>query len=138
MARWIRWSSYSLVGMRSFIFPQMETYTLKIAPLTVNTLWRVNYQTKRMYRSPKYTEWSKNCRLALNEVWKAPLITSPCTLVVSFSVCRVGDLDNMLKSLLDNMQGIVFENDKLIDKIVATRQKVAKGEESIVFSISLS
>ncbi len=111
-------------------------HVLHIPPLSVNTLWRVNYQTRKMYRSPQYVTWSKLCIAALKEVWTQPPISTPCKLTVSFSVSRMGDLDNMLKSFIDNMQTIVFENDTVIEKIVATRQKVAKGEESIIFSIT--
>ena len=110
---------------------------LHIPPLSVNTLWRVNYQTRKMYRSPQYATWSKVCAAALAEVWKQPPISSPCKLTVVFSVSRVGDLDNMLKSLLDNMQGIVFDDDKQIEQISARRQKVVKGEENIAFSLTV-
>jgi len=114
---------------------QDSSLTLRISPLSVNTLWRVNYQTRKMYRSPQYVTWAKQAATMLKEAWTKPPLSGPCSLSVTFYVSRIGDLDNMLKSLLDAMQTIVFEDDKQIERIVATRQKVGKGDESIVFSI---
>ena len=115
--------------------PSIVSHTLRIPPLSVNTLWRVNYKTRKMYRSTQYVAWAKQCASLLEEVWKDPPIAGPCSMAVTFSVSRVGDLDNMLKSLLDAMQTIVFEDDTQIESIAAVRKKVTKGNESIVFSI---
>ena len=55
--------------------------------------------------------------------------TTFITLELSFYVKNIHrDLDNMLKSTIDSLQGILFENDKQIIKLVAYKFKYTDYE----------
>ena len=45
------------------------------------------------------------------------------------------DLDNAAKTVLDSMQGLIIENDKLIDELILKRVKSEKGTYTITIGI---
>jgi Holliday junction resolvase RusA-like endonuclease len=56
-------------------------------------------------------------------------------LEISFYGCRTNaDIDNMLKSLFDSMNGIVYEDDKQIYKITVTKNCTGSKHTVIVVS----
>jgi Holliday junction resolvase RusA-like endonuclease len=62
------------------------------------------------------------------------MIEGPIKVVVHFFIMgtRSIDLDNLLKSLLDNLEGVVFENDSQIVEIVAYKHQRSDANKMTV------
>jgi crossover junction endodeoxyribonuclease RusA len=64
------------------------------------------------------------------------MLSGDVTVVMSvYRPRKVGDLDNCIKIILDAMQGIVYENDKQVDYIIARRFE-DKNEPRVEIEVS--
>ncbi|MEW6555105.1 MAG: RusA family crossover junction endodeoxyribonuclease [Actinomycetota bacterium] len=72
--------------------------------------------------SNAYQEWQKYARWEAKRVWRRPPTGSPVRLEVVTS-CR-NDLDNLVQSVMDALQGIVYKDDRQVVEI--TGRKVPK------------
>ena len=75
------------------------------------------------YYPKRYTDWLESARYeALRAVGRV-LWEGPVTLVVSFNGARPNaDTTNMLKSVEDALQGIVFVDDKQVTSVTAEKK----------------
>ncbi|MBI5398790.1 RusA family crossover junction endodeoxyribonuclease [Candidatus Woesearchaeota archaeon] len=47
---------------------------------------------------------------------------------------RLSDVDNLAKCLLDQMQGVVYDNDKIVRHIDILRNETSKGQITIIIA----
>lgn len=61
-------------------------------------------------------------------------VPTPVKVSVHFHIKgdRSIDLDNMLKSLLDNLEGMVFENDSQINELLAYKHQNSASNKMVV------
>ncbi len=86
-------------------------------PPSLNQLWRSNFKSHHVYRSPKYQSWLKQaglqwliCKPRNFQTISGPFLAE---IVLSPPDKRHRDLDNHLKALLDFLQSsAIIENDK--------------------------
>ncbi len=102
---------------------------LNVPSLSVNQLWRVSYKTRHMYRSPKYVEWLKIVKARLKDQYGGPILEGSLCMKVEFYIHRKKDLDNLLKSLYDAMNEIIYLDDSQIFKITAKKIMVSSIED---------
>lgn len=97
-------------------------FSLGIKPLSVNRLY-----VGRRYKSDEYQEYEEEVSYLLPRSAKKHL-EGPLRLEVTFYVSNMNsDLDNMLKALLDVLQGAgVYENDRQIVLISAKKEKARR------------
>lgn len=72
----------------------------------------------------------------LKQIKRKTPIDTPCEIWIELYTCRIQDLDNILKPLLDLLQknGIV-KNDNLFYKLDVEKIKCKKEEERVEFEI---
>lgn len=89
-------------------------------PPTVNTYWRV--VNGRPILSAEARAYKQGTKLrALTQGARIPLAGPVALNLAVYRPRRVGDLDNVLKAILDALKGIAFEDDKQVVQIFATR-----------------
>lgn len=95
---------------------------LDVAPLSTNQLYR--HAGKKVYCTQKYKEWQEQTETQLKQSYgeQAP-VTYPVNVNVAFRVnnWRKNDIDNMLKSLFDSMNGVVWVDDAQVYKVSASK-----------------
>jgi len=98
------------------------------------------------YIDTKYRKWLKELRNKIeNQIddnYKHILPADKNKYVVGvnavFYVKRDKDIDNMLKSVLDAMQGIIYENDIQVYGIHALKYKIKCGTEKMVIDVIIN
>jgi Holliday junction resolvase RusA-like endonuclease len=96
------------------------TYLGHVKPyvrMTKNGKW-VDPQAQQYIANQTEIKYSLKGQMTGEIFDKVPI----CISGAIFSKSRKGDLDNIVKAVLDAMQGIVFTNDLWIDRIVFTRK----------------
>jgi Holliday junction resolvase RusA-like endonuclease len=86
-------------------------------PPSTNSIY--NYGRGRIYHSKKYKEYKANLQKLLLS-FKKKMVKNNKSVALSILVAqprRTGDIDNRLKSLLDTLQGFIYENDKQVSEI---------------------
>lgn len=76
--------------------------------------------------SNAYNEWQKYAQWEAKQAWQKPPASGPVRLEVVTS-CR-NDLDNLLQSVMDALQGIVYEDDRQVVE-VSGRKVPKNGKE---------
>lgn len=93
------------------------------------------FGARGLYKPASITEFEKLVYWELKEK-KAPLLHGKISISLSFFTATNGDLDNkittMLDALQDNGAGGLFENDRDVVSIVASKIKCSAGEEPCV------
>lgn len=82
---------------------------------------RLTLPDGRSIPSEDYRKWEEGARWEIKRQWGAPPIEGDVGMEVVTS-CR-NDLDNLLGSLLDAMEGIVFLNDRQVVEVTVWRRK---------------
>lgn len=97
-------------------------YEIPFLPPSVNALYR-SYN-KRVVKSARLKEFEQNIIKYFDSCTEdVNILEGKLKLSVTFYLKgkRSIDLDNLLKALLDGMEGILFENDKMIYEINANK-----------------
>jgi Holliday junction resolvase RusA-like endonuclease len=129
--------------------------TMKVTlpkPPSINHIYAYTCQKgfARSYITAEGRLWFQEAALLLKSQWRnRKTIEAPCEIWINLYTCRVQDVDNILKPMLDLLQKClictsskacehnkrVIKNDSLIYKLDIEKHKVAKGEERIEFQL---
>ena len=92
-------------------------FELPFIPISVNACWRAS-KGGHVYRSKRYTQFLKDIDVFLDTI-EYDMLEGDLILNVEFfcKTKRKRDLDNLLKSLIDSLEGRLFENDNQIIEI---------------------
>ena len=101
----------------------MSTYFIEVPGQCVPCPRPRARRGKRAYYPVRYTDWLESARYeALRAVGKV-LWECPVSLVVTFYGARPNaDIDNLLKSAMDALQGIVIVDDKQVVFVTAEKR----------------
>ena len=84
---------------------------------------------KRAYFPKRYTDWLERAQVEALSEYGRPLWDGPVELSVWFCGARANaDIDNLLKSVLDAIQGILIVDDKQV-RVVHAWKESADGEQ---------
>jgi Holliday junction resolvase RusA-like endonuclease len=90
----------------------------------------------RAYYSKRYTDWRASARVEALKACGRPLSFEPVELSVWFCGTRANaDIDNLLKSVMDAIQGVLIADDKQV-QVVSARKEPADGEPSTYVELS--
>lgn len=93
--------------------------TLEIPPL-LNRLYKIG--AKGMYKNPEANRYKVSCAVTCRLAKITKPIKEPLQLnVYWYRKALRGDIDGILKVLLDALQGILYENDSQIMKITVEK-----------------
>ena len=106
------------------------TYTIKGLPPTTNASFKCG--RGRFYQSDAYKQFKDYVRLSLRP---KRVYTTPVYLSVTFFYVRDRDIDN-LKCLLDSFNGILYEDDALIQELKVIKVKTTKSRVRTVVTVS--
>lgn len=120
----------------------MRVYHLELpVPPSVNAIWRSarNGKVFKTHKARNYQNAAKlSARSALEAAWNDGEI--PLTGKVGINIIYVAsetsrnrDIDNMLKLILDSLQGVVYENDSQVNHISIDVQ--AGEQETVKLSV---
>lgn len=107
----------------------MPSYAVRLEfPPSVNSYWR--RAGHRIYLSPagrkfKLDAW-QDVHAALGEVEPLKGRLGVQIELVAPNKVRDSDIDNRIKCVLDSLEGILFENDSQIDRLIVQRLPIAK------------
>ena len=112
------------------------------APPSANAMYRA--VNGKVLKSAQYRKWLKasSVKIAAHLVHHRPA-NRPDLDSARFSVMvdyypkdkRARDLDNLLKPILDALEGQVFANDNQVDMLTITRRRVNRGLEAPVVEV---
>lgn len=102
---------------------------IDLKPLSVNECWR-----GRRQKTIKYLKYQNDLFFLLPNNFKLPYPPFEVKYKFGFS-SKASDLDNPVKPLQDILSKKYKFDDKLIHKIVITREQVKKGNEYLKFEI---
>jgi Holliday junction resolvase RusA-like endonuclease len=101
---------------------------LQIKPLSVNEVWQ-----GRKFKTKIYDKYITDVCFLLPDIELKPALYC---LVITFGFSNVlCDIDNGLKPFIDCLQKKYNFNDKLIYKLIVTKEIVSKGNEFVDFEI---
>ena len=82
----------------------------------------------------RYTDWLDSARVEAYRACGRPLWTGPVSVLVAFYGARKNaDIDNLLKSCLDAIQGVIIVDDKQVVEVRAYRDD---GEPRTIMEVS--
>jgi crossover junction endodeoxyribonuclease RusA len=103
---------------------------LPLVPPSVNACYR-SYKN-RVYKSKKYREFEKEMNTYF-ENNKYEMLEGTLALDVTFYIKgRDKDIDNLLKALIDTLEGNVFENDKHIIDLHAKKINKCTNNRTVI------
>lgn len=111
---------------------------LPLIPISVNACWRAS-KGGHVYKSKRYREFLKDMDKFLETV-EYDILEGDLILNVEFE-CRTKrkrDLDNLLKSLIDSLEGKLFENDSQIVEIHCKKFLGCDSDKTILSLIEKS
>lgn len=94
-------------------------------PLPSKKNSRITLPSGKTIPSHDYGRWCHDARWIVRDVWRKPPTDKPVSVRVRTS-CR-GDLDNIYGSVLDMLEGLVYENDRQVRRIEG--EKVPKNRQ---------
>lgn len=78
---------------------------------------------KRAYYPKRYTDWLKSAQVEALRQCGRLLWEKPVGVIATFWGARPNaDIDNLLKSVLDALQGIIIIDDKQVKSVYASKQ----------------
>lgn len=108
-------------------------------PPSINHIYGYTCQKgfARSYITQEGRLWFQEAGLLLrSQLKRKKMILTPCEIWIELYTCRVQDVDNILKPLLDLLQkNEVVKNDNLFYKLDIEKHKVPKGEERVELQI---
>lgn len=103
-------------------------HKLRIKPLSVNEAFK-----GKRYRTVKYIKFKRDVFMLLPKI-KLPAPPFELHLHFGFS-SSASDIDNPVKTFIDQLQDKYSFDDKLINKLIVEKSKVKKGNEFIEFEL---
>lgn len=88
---------------------------------------RITLPNGRTVPSRDYLQWQYEARKIVRYTWLGAPSERPIRVVIE-SNCR-NDLDNLQSSILDMLEGIVYENDRQVKEVVARKVGKERGED---------
>jgi Holliday junction resolvase RusA-like endonuclease len=105
---------------------------LPLIPISVNACWRAS-KGGHVYKSKRYREFLKEIDTIFETIEYVKLEGDLILNVEFFCKSkRKRDLDNLLKSLIDSLEGKLFENDSQIVEIHCTKIIGSKEDKTIL------
>ena len=106
--------------------------TLPFLPISVNRSYRTS--NNRVYKTKTLCDFEKKVDELFETFEHVKLLKGNLAADITFELksCRKRDLDNMLKSLLDNLESRVFENDNQIFEIKCKKIHGCLEDKTIV------
>ena len=106
---------------------------LPFIPVSVNASYRVS--KNRVYKSKKMREFQKQMTDVFENYKSLKMLEGRLLVDITFEMAdkRHRDLDNMLKSLLDSLEGRVFKNDNQIFEINAKKINDCDEFKTIIY-----
>ena len=106
--------------------------TLPFLPISVNRSYRAS--NNRVYKSKTLCDFEKKVDALFETFEHVVLLKGNLSADITFELksCRKRDLDNMLKSLFDNLEGRVFENDNQIFEIKCRKIHGCSEDKTII------
>lgn len=80
------------------------------------------------YTPPKTREFEKAVRVYALK-YRVKKQEGDLAVVATFYTSGPGDVDNLLKSLLDGLNGVAWEDDKQVKAVLAVKKNCSRGEE---------
>jgi len=106
-----------------------------LIPPSVNSYWRTSCRGKfpRVYISSKGKKFKEALGLIAKSKIKSPL-KADIRLKIEYHITgKVGkDIDNILKAILDSLNGIVYEDDKQITELSVKKIRQSKANKIII------
>lgn len=105
---------------------------LPFLPVSVNQSYR-SYKN-RVYKSKTLRDFEKKVDDLFKTFENVELLKGNVSIDISFELksSRKRDLDNLLKSLFDSLEGRVFENDNQIFEINCRKLHGCSGDKTII------
>jgi len=100
--------------------------------------WKIGrnrYGQAYIYQANKVSKWTHDNGLLLKSLYKEKPIENDVRISAEFHIKRDKDLDNMLGTLFDLIQGILIKDDKQIKEIGRCRKIKTSGECKVYFTI---
>lgn len=98
----------------------MITLTYKGKLCSVNNRYYRNFSLKKQYKEFKEClSWEAKIQMQGKYAFKCPI---RCEIYILYKG-RNPDIDNYLKPILDSMNGIVYEDDKQIERLIVYKSK---------------
>ena len=114
-----------------------KIYLTLPSPPILNHLYGISRNGVR-YKKPAHTQYVTNVqKLCRVQYQGKPLTTSMYVELRWYRPRRSGDIDSCLKTMLDAMQGFIYENDSKIDKLLITRDYDKERPRMEVMVVSL-
>jgi Holliday junction resolvase RusA-like endonuclease len=110
-------------------------FIYKVNPVSVNHYWQIRCinnkpvvnKKKEGFEFKKFIEWETLSQCKKNNMnLNFPLIKKPVKIslhIEYFFKKRPKDIDNILKALIDSLEGILFENDSQIYELYIKKEK---------------
>jgi Holliday junction resolvase RusA-like endonuclease len=90
----------------------------------------------RAYYPRRYTDWLASAKVEAYKACGRPLLEGAVGVNVTFYGARPNaDIDNLLKSVMDAIQGVIIVDDKQVQVVVA-RKEPADGEPETHIQVS--
>jgi Holliday junction resolvase RusA-like endonuclease len=101
-------------------------------PISVNRCYRTS--NNRVYKSKELCDFQKKVDDIFENLEHVETLKGNLAADITFELksCRKRDLDNMLKSLLDNLESRIFENDNQIFEIKCKKIHGCLADKTIV------
>ena len=106
--------------------------TLPFLPISVNQSYRSS--KNRVYKSGKLRDFEKKMNDLFETFENIEFLKGDLAIDITFELksCRKRDLDNMLKSLFDSLEGRIFENDNQIFEIKCRKIHGCSEDKTII------
>lgn len=111
----------------------MERIVIKTSPISVNKLYRGRrFLTNEGKHTKEAMAWE------VFSQWKLPVYTTPVKVTIKFYFnSKRPDIDGAIKGLLDCLQGILWENDRLIEELHVYKYKDTDNPRTELYVESL-
>jgi Holliday junction resolvase RusA-like endonuclease len=110
-------------------------FEAKLIPPSMNAYWRSVCRNGRpiVYLSKKGSEFKKALSFIAKSKIKEPFATSVVVSIEYFTTGAVGkDIDNILKPILDAMNGVVYVDDKQIEELRVLKFTKCKENKLVI------
>lgn len=106
---------------------------IPMLPPSTNSIYSIT-RNGRLYLSKRHREFKKEVTEFLSKE-NVEITHKKLKVAISFTGCRTNsDIDNMLKALLDSMNGIIYKDDKQIYQLIVTKSNEGDKETSVIIS----
>lgn len=113
----------------------MKLLKIPLRPISTNRLYLVSKYHK-IYLSKQAKQWTEQCKKIISEQYKEKTIENPVEVTIVFNLTgtKLMDLDNMLRLVINCLQGTIIKNDNQIEMITSIR-KMEQPEDKIIIHV---